>query len=160
MLDILRKCGIQAGGHTHAFGCNFSKDKIADVIRILAAELKSVPRELFAEDDKSNFKCLFKNAINIDMYKMLESFEPFGHRFEKPVFATDVEVVKAYKFGKQNNHTKFILKDNNGDQREIVAFFEMRDFRPGAKLQVNYTINWDSWEQEPSARIQQIFTKE
>ena len=156
MLQILKDCGIEAGGHTHAFGCSFQYDKIPEVVRKLSNHLNSLPDELFAEDDKSNFKITF-NQITQSLYKILEDFEPYGHGFERPVFASDVEVVKAYKFGKQNNHTKFILRDVNGDQREIVAFFETRDFIPGDKLQINYTLYWDEWNNDIGARAQQIF---
>ncbi len=158
MLQILRDCGIEAGGHKQAFGCNFEYKKIPEIVRKLSGKLSEIPRELFAEPDKSNFKINF-NQISEDLFKIINSFEPFGYGFEKPVFATDVEVIKAYKFGKQNNHTKFILRDINGEQREMIAFFEMRNFQPGMKLQVNYTLFWDEWDKKINARINQIFIK-
>ena len=158
MLSVLRNAGIEVGGHKQAFGCNFEYGKIPEVIKALVVGLKKVPRELFSEPDKSNFKITF-DQITLDLFKTVSSYEPYGHGFEKPVFATDVEVVKAYRFGKQNNHTKFILKDNLGNEKETVAFFETRNFSAGDKLQVNYALHWDEWNNEVGTRITQIFTK-
>ena len=158
MLEVLKKAGLEAGGHTHAFGCNFKYKEIPNVIKKLAANLNELPRDQFDEPDKSDFKVTF-NQIDKNLYNIIAQFEPFGHGFPKPVFATNVKVVKAYLFGKQKNHTKFILEDDNGDKREIVAFFESRGFKAGTKLRVNYKLHWDEWNQDVGMRIDQIFIK-
>jgi len=158
MLKILKAAGLEAGGHTHAFGCSFEYNKIPEVIKRLSGELNNLPREQFLDPDKSNFKITF-DMITLDLYNLLNSYEPYGHGFRKPVFATDAVVVKAFRFGKQKNHTKFILKDNANNEYEMIAFFETRNFKPGDKLQVNYELHWDEYNKQVGARIQQLFIK-
>ena len=158
MLEILMNAGIEAGGHKQAFGCSFKYVEIPQVVKHVNDRLKSLPRSQFLDPDHSDFKINF-DQITLDLFNMINSYEPFGHGFPKPIFATDATVVKAYRFGKQKNHTKFMLADINGNKQEVVAFFETRNFRPGNKIQINYKLHWDDWGKEVGLRSQQIFLK-
>lgn len=156
MLSVLRaipQCKV--GGHKQAFGVEFKYQDINSFVTNVYHSLNDMPDEVFKEPDES-FMDINISDITEDLYNIIKQFEPFGAGFPKPIFGMNVEVVKSYKFGKLKNHTKFVLRDNNGDETEMVSFFEQRPFAPRTKIRINITIEFDSWTKSIVGRIKKI----
>jgi len=157
MLSILQSTDIfiNAAGHKQAFGVTFYKHKIPNLITVINDHLNKLPSDTFKEPDESFIDIMFKD-ITSDLYHMIDKFEPFGAGYPKPLFGADVTIVSSNLFGKLKNHTKFILKDSNGDTTEMVLFFETRPFKKGDELRINFTIEWNSWSGQAVGRIKKI----
>ena len=156
MLDVLKKSGLcDAGGHKQAFGITIEKQNIGDLIKFVNEYLKTLPKSAKSEPDGS-FMDLTFDQITQELYELIDSYEPFGIGYPKPLFGANVTIRKAYRFGKQNNHTKLFLQDEIGNEIEMVNFFDTSIYSVGQRIRINYTIEYDNYLKRPTGRIKKI----
>ncbi len=156
MLKILQRLDyVQVGGHEQAFGVTFPKDKIKDFIIDNMKILSQFPDSDFTEPDQSIIDILFSDVTK-ELYDTIQKYEPYGKDFPRPVLGANATVKKAFLFGKQKNHMKFILEDIQNNTIETVKFFETGNFKPGDKVRINFTIEWDNWINDVTIRLKSI----
>ena len=96
MLGVLKKSGLcDVGGHKQAFGITIEKQNIGDLIKFINEYLKTLPKSAKAEPDES-FMDLTFDQISQELYDLIDSYEPFGLGYPKPLFGANVVIKKAY----------------------------------------------------------------
>ena len=122
ILDIFREIQEKhpemisyVGGHKVALGCGIPKDHINDVFKMLQEKMEEFPDEAFQSKKEANFYIDINDVavLDLDLYNDLLKFEPFGEKFEKPVFASYAYVKNIRIMGKQKNHMSLVLTDKN-----------------------------------------------
>lgn len=148
ILDVLRDNPYikNVGGHKQALGITIEEDKFNDFFIRLQEDIQKVPQEIL-KPPKKIFGYIPLNKLNWDFFEELNKFEPFGHRFKKPVFATRGIIKSASLMGKQRNHLKFILTDKKGFVKfDGVKFFETKVPEVGKEYIVYFTIDKDDYK--------------
>lgn len=101
----------RAGGHAQAFGFSIAQENVNgffDKISELFEAFKSSGEPVLNIDIE-----LQSADVTADFFKLLSRIEPFGKENEEPLFLMrDVELDSFSRFGKQNNHGRFILNTN------------------------------------------------
>jgi single-stranded-DNA-specific exonuclease len=138
------------GGHTQACGFSLAEDehvqKFAEALRNHAAA------KLVLGDLKPflNFECELKlDEIDWLLLDTLKSFEPFGDKNPKPLFATyGLKVINSSLVGAAQNHIRAILKAPSGKTQKFMGFYRgdlMGIMTPGAMVDVVYEIGSSEW---------------
>jgi len=160
ILEILKELqnkGLvkNVGGHKGALGIDIEKDKLnefyIELMKIINDE-KRFPESCFVDKKRPNFYISFSNLtiFDVDLYKHLEKWEPFGHRFPKPNFATIAKIANIKQIGKNKNHAIINLTDNNNlvFMKGLWFFFDENILKT-LKNDKEYIIIWipdiDNW---------------
>lgn len=145
----LKELYIDGGGHPMAAGFSIYSeniDKFAEKINKIAKPL--LTDEILSKKIKIDTELDFSD-INLDLYKCLSKFEPFGLGNSAPVFATvGVGVVQAKTVGRESKHLKLKLRQNE-DIFDSIYFGggEMySNLSPGTKLDIVYRIEENIWQ--------------
>jgi len=98
------------GGHQQAFGFTIHKDKIEN----LKEKIMNLMTDQLNEKTEYNIDLdIPLECINYDFINSLNLLEPFGHQNEECLFLTrNAELNIFKKFGKNNNHGKYIFNNN------------------------------------------------
>jgi len=124
LIKILAKSShllTRFGGHPMAVGLGLPKDKIAE----FQQEFEKHVREEISPSDISD--SISYDGL-VDLYELGDEFfqfypklGPFGHGNPQPSYRLNhVEVVKTFPI--KAGHTKGILRDQNGDTSDFIAF--------------------------------------
>ena len=86
--------------------------------------------------------------INLSLVNSLEKLQPFGVGNPQPIFYSEVVLLDAKLFGKQNEHLRLYVKDpeKNMYPLEIIAFGKGQLFNSlatGIKLSIVYAAEID-----------------
>lgn len=120
----LKKYFAKFGGHPQACGFTFTEDadltKFKDEFsQLVGTEIKKKKIVPILPVDA----VLDLNAINWDMYDLLQKFEPFGEANPEPSYwLKGLQVAGVDSMGAQNQHLKLLVKQDNGVARKIVGF--------------------------------------
>lgn len=125
ILDTLRHNPFieNVGGHKQALGITIKEEKFDDFYTRLQSDIQKVPEDIL-KPPKKIMGFIPLNKINMDFFDTLHSFEPFGHKFQKPVFATRGILKTARLVSKTKNHLSVTITDAKG----LVKFKGMRFF--------------------------------
>jgi len=148
ILDVLRDNPYikQVGGHKQALGITIEEEKFEDFYLQLQSDIQKVPPEILKPKRKVMGKIPI-NKINWDFFEVIREFEPFGHRFRKPVFLTEGILKSASLMGKNRNHLRFVITDEKGLVKfDGVKFFETNVPEKGQKYKVYFTIDKDDYK--------------
>jgi single-stranded DNA-specific DHH superfamily exonuclease len=167
ILKELQEKGLvkNVGGHKGALGIDIEKNKLNDfyieLMKIINDENR-FPESKFIDKKKPNFYISFSNLtiFDIDLYKHLEKWEPFGHRFPKPNFATIGKISSLRQIGKNKNHALINITDENNlvFMKGMWFFYDENIFK-NLKTDKEYIIIWipdiDNWggQEKLSLRI-------
>ncbi len=131
------------GGHKMAAGLGLKEENIAAFKAALNKEAESIPakdyipqEEILGEIDSS--------AIDFELLKLLEEFEPFGEANPRPRFlANNAQIVSIKKLGKEKEHAKIELRLNPQDSQtyDLMYFRCDEEFRAGQGISCSYTLN-------------------
>jgi len=157
ILKELQEKGLvkNVGGHRGALGVDIEKDKLnefyIELMKIMNNE-ERFPEYKFVDKKKPNFYISINNLsiFDVELYKHLEKWEPFGHRFPKPNFATVMKLRDIRVIGKNKNHAilNFTDKNNLIIIKGLWFFFNEEKFK---KLENDkeYVVVWlpdiDNW---------------
>ena len=114
----------QFGGHMYAAGMTLLPENYENFKNAFENEVKStIDPALLVEaisiDAKINF-----NDISPKLIRILKQFEPFGPQNMTPVFhsANVVDTGHGKTIGKENEHLKLFVKQNNGEGIPAIGF--------------------------------------
>ena len=156
------------GGHKGALGIDIEKDKFnnfyIELIKIIN-DKNRFPDYKFIDKKKPDFYISFSNlsVFDIDLYKQIEKWEPFGHKFYKPNFATIMKLSNVRIIGKNKNHAilNFTDKNNLVYLKSLWFFFDEKKLK-GLENNKEYLVIWlpdiDTWggKEKLSLRILNI----
>ena len=152
MIEFLRthtEHFINVGGHPMAAGFSVATEKLADLQRLLEDSAdKIITQEILRRSLKIDSE-LILSQITKDLYKEIQALAPFGIGNPEPTFASfDVEVKEFKLLGKDRNHLKLVLKQDESQTIEAIAFGmgELADkLKSGSKIDIAYTIDENVW---------------
>ena len=111
---LLAKCSqslISFGGHKEAVGLNIKLENLEAFTEQINEEFEKTCE--FKEID-STFGILDIKNVDYELIEILESFEPFGHKNEKPIFLLEnIKVQTAQNLGQDKKTLKLILDTPN-----------------------------------------------
>jgi len=102
------------GGHKQACGIGFKPESLNDLFLKLQEEASKLPKEQFKTKIVADFY-IGINQVHIwdtDIYYYLMKWEPFGHKFKKPIFKTRCFIKNYRIIGKNKNHLTLNITDN------------------------------------------------
>ncbi|MFO0703239.1 MAG: DHHA1 domain-containing protein [Patescibacteria group bacterium] len=109
------------GGHAAAAGLSISGANLPIFIEKATALAEGlISDEMLLPTMEADCE-LSLDLASIDLAKKIESLEPFGVGNEKPRFVISGKVENVQVFGKENNHLRFRLRDNN-NSLDFIAF--------------------------------------
>ena len=137
LVEIMEKtkhCFKEYGGHSCAGGFTLKEEFLFTIEEELSKSFNNISKQ---EEVNVNVDGKLKlDMVNNITYKNIRQFAPFGKENEKPLFVfSDLLVDEVIIFGKQNNHTKYILTDGN-KKVEAVDFFKKPKVEVGNKVNV------------------------
>ena len=151
ILDIFREIKEKhpewiehVGGHKVALGIGIKQEYINDIFSYLQEKLKEFPKEIFQSKKEANFFISLNDLsiLDLDLYDDLLKFEPFGQRFEKPVFITKARVQNVKTMGKQKNHMSFVLTDKSKYIKIKALWFFFDETKSNFKEDEEYYFIW------------------
>jgi len=161
LLSILKEIDnlfITLGGHEMAFGFSFKEEDailIDSHIDMRILELIENNHDLFDHnieyDGELNAKCL-----DVDLAKRIDSIEPFGMSYPKPVFKVKGEVLKKELIGKNKEHSQVFIRDNTGLPRKIMFFFQNPEVKGGDIINILITISMTMWKGRATPLIKAV----
>ncbi|MDT7687463.1 MAG: single-stranded-DNA-specific exonuclease [Acidobacteriota bacterium] len=152
MLNALTECAdlLEAfGGHAHAAGLSVRRENVAELRRRLNEHASRLPS---GEVDGASLEYdmeLRADALSLDLCAELESLEPFGAGWPRPVFVTrDLRVVGEPRVLKER-HLKFSVVAVGGRVQDCIwwggAERDTATPRPGASIELAYSVEPNCW---------------
>lgn len=117
------------GGHEGAGGFALDVQHILDLEQALNTALDTDRDDIVvATDEEITIDAILQPAeINPILYTTIRSCAPFGVGNPSPVVAVEGYIQRIEMFGKNNEHLKVILWDQQGTQIEAIAFYRTVD---------------------------------
>lgn len=104
---------LSYGGHKGAGGMLIELKNLPQLKSNLNALCKAIPKENFVSNDEI-LGILELKSVDFELLKILEFFEPFGHKNPRPFFEFHNVRVKSVKaLGKEGQHLKLVLDDED-----------------------------------------------
>jgi len=102
------------GGHNAALGLGVKKEYFNDFYVKLQQYMTKFKPEEFKSKKKADFYIGINqvNIFDLDLYYELLKWEPFGHKFPKPIFKTRCFIKSKRVIGKNKNHLTLGLTDD------------------------------------------------
>jgi single-stranded-DNA-specific exonuclease len=155
--EELKEFFLNFGGHAGAAGFSLSTVKRDDFIA--KAQLKA--KKMIKDEDLKRILEVDAEvpvrAWNLNLAKSLEVLKPFGVGNPYPSFVSDVILTQAQLFGKNHDHLKLIVKDNEKSSfpLEMIGFGKADFFTTlskGQNLRIAYQIDINRWNGKETLR--------
>ncbi len=147
---------VNVGGHKQALGITIKEEEFQDFFLRIQEDIQKVPAEIL-NPPKEVMGFIPINKISIDFFDTLAKFEPFGHKFKKPVFVTKGILKSARLVGKQKNHLSTVITDTKG----LIKFKGMQFFRttvPEVNREYNFYFKLDRDDFSGTGKVQLMLT--
>ncbi len=149
---------LEVGGHPMAAGFGLKEEKLDKVI----ARLQKLAKEKITKD-------LLKPGIDVSMIlpfslvnektvKAIQDFAPFGQGNREPLLGLkDVEVLKVFTMGADNQHLKIVGKGKDGVTPINFIFWRKgnlaEDIDPGDKIDVAGVLEINEWKNRKNIQM-------
>lgn len=152
MLDALTACADileNFGGHAHAAGLGVRRENVAELRRRLNANADELVREESDEPCLEFDLELEAGELDLELCGELESLEPFGAGWPRPIFVTrGLRIVGEPRVMKER-HLKFNVNTPDGRVHECIWWGGVEKAtatpRPGASIELAYSIEANFW---------------
>ena len=140
------------GGHKMAIGVSFKEENFRQIKELLNEKAKSMCHN---QDyiDSAILGILPFSEISLELFEMIEKFEPFGEANPTPKFLSkNVEVLFVGSVGKNKEHKRYKLKQGN----RIFWAIEFRShsqIEVGSKVDIIYTLQKNEFNNEISINL-------
>jgi single-stranded-DNA-specific exonuclease len=163
MNNVATHISLKGGGHGAAMGVNIAMKDFEefqerfDACVKAAAEEKNLPDNyfephvlldhIFQKDDLHWFD-------NDRILYHINRLEPYGQRFDEPVFGINAKVMSSRPFGKgvnENAHLNIDIRDTSGRSHSLVVFHYtrepwVRDLAIGQDYTFAVKLSYDNWK--------------
>ncbi|AIT09168.1 single-stranded DNA exonuclease [Candidatus Francisella endociliophora] len=112
---------IKYGGHKGAAGLTIKKqdfDKFYELFESQVIELVNQENIVLEPCIEYDFE-LDEQYFNLDTLTKIDSLEPYGREFEKPVFCNEFTIENFRLVGKDKNHAQLVLRYKNSSIKGI-----------------------------------------
>jgi single-stranded-DNA-specific exonuclease len=141
LYELIKSCDSLLngfGGHKQAAGLSINANKLDEFKTMINQNINHLQR---LEEDISTLSLGEFDISNVgtNVYKMVESFRPFGSKNQYPILSfINLEVLNITKMGKNKEFTKLVV-GNGIDVIEVVIFVDFDDVSLGDII--NFTAN-------------------
>ena len=147
---------LKWGGHKMAGGLSL---KIENFKEFQKSAFKTMER--FSKDDFQEKSKVFGELdildLDLELFSVLDKFEPFGNENEKPVFQLkDVLVKKSFRMGSEKQFQKLVV-EKNSKEIDVVVFSDIEDIQIGDKISFSYRPSLNSFRNKTT--VQAMFYK-
>ena len=152
MLDALTSCADlleNFGGHAHAAGLGVRRENVAELRRRLNEHAAGLVHEEGREPGLEVDVELPASELGLELCNELESLEPFGAGWPRPVFVTrDLRVVGETRVMKER-HLKFNVNTADGRVHECIWWSGVERAaatpRAGSRIELAYSVEANCW---------------
>lgn len=143
---------ISFGGHKSAAGLSLDvvnlkllKNKLSQCLESHTGDDNNITQDYLGQ--------LMLDDIDLDLFELINSFEPYGLENEKPLFLiSGVKVHKISFFGKKSEFSKLVVT-NNKVFKEVVFFDELLHIAEGSLIDIIASISKNSYNQEEKVQL-------
>lgn len=147
---------VKFGGHYMACGCSISFDKYNEFnVRMKEYANKNIDIENLVNYMSIDAELNLKN-IDLKLVDDVENLEPFGKGNEEPLFVSyGLEVVSATLFGKEMNHFKMFVSQDDATFMVVSwnsAYLD-EEIKQGDKIDLVYRLTVNEWMGKREIRL-------
>jgi single-stranded-DNA-specific exonuclease len=144
------------GGHPMAAGLSLEAEKLSEFRRKLAKTVeKMLAESQLAEAALQIDGWLPLEEANLELAEQLESLAPFGPGNEKLKLASrSLTVQSSAKLGKNQEHLKLTVADENGVTRQVLWWDGGSEELPTGKFDLAYTLRASDWRGVRQAQLE------
>lgn len=147
----------KTGGHKAACGVSVLVENLIPFWEQVQRDTAALHPDMYVDKTKDYLGKLNLRDIDYQLYQAMEQFQPFGHKFEKPMFIARGKFKKVSKMGKQKNHYSIVIEDGLGCELRAVWFFFTEELQAGKNYNFIFTINKDDYnKKDPEAIVLHI----
>jgi single-stranded-DNA-specific exonuclease len=153
---------LGSGGHPAAMGLRIKLKNLAKFQKAFDDVVKEQALEIGLDNDVFSPHVMIdhlfqENDLHLlnstDILSQVNRLEPYGQKFEAPVFAINGTLKDTKKFGKgvnENAHLTLIFRDSKGFERHATVFFYakqpwMNELAVGESFTLAVTLNYDDF---------------
>lgn len=150
----LREYCIGLGGHSGAVGLSIEA-------HCLQAFVKELGHCMVYEEvgEEGVLGKLEAGSVNMELFKILESFEPFGEGNPQPIFLIENLTLHAIKPLKNNQHFEYTLVDAHGVCLMGLEFFAPKILEVGQNIDIRAEIIRDCYRQRIGVKILEVIER-
>ncbi len=140
------------GGHKGAAGLGI----MAENLEVFRDGINSNVNEseLIGLKDESILGDLNLGEIDLEMIDILDKFEPYGQSNLKPKFISNLTISNTKIIGKNGEHLKLILFDEESDTyHNAVAFRCQESFEVNERVNVSYTLSKNDFNNRVTVQL-------
>jgi len=134
----------KTGGHKAAMAARIKVSDLNNFWLDLQKKTSNLDRSLFKDPSKEPLGILNFGDINDELYHLIDSYQPYGEGFQKPIFATKCKIIDIATISKDKNHYSMTL-ESDGYQFRAMWFFFTDKLSKGNIYNLAYTINKDDY---------------
>lgn len=152
LLSCASELLIGYGGHKSAAGLSLDVKNLEPLKAKLSECIKNNQTQAMSQN-QDYMGILDLNEVDLELFELINSFEPFGLENEKPLFLiSGVKVHKISFFGKKSEFSKLVVTHNK-IFKEVVIFDEILDIKEGCLIDIIATISKNSYNQEDKVQL-------
>lgn len=143
------------GGHKMAAGLSLDMQNIYTLAKAINESAKNIPDSDFLPKDDLLGK-IDSSSIDMELLNIFDMFEPYGEANKRPAFLIENAYIEDVKvFGREKNHSKIILKQNEHDisTLELTLFKQVFEIPDNKKITCSYTINRNEWNNRVNIQL-------
>jgi len=138
----------KTGGHNAACGVSFNVENLNNLWFELQQKTSALPRTQFIDTRFNITGYLDICKVDYTLFNEIEYFQPFGHKFEKPMFMCTGHFTELKKLGKDKNHYSMVFNTYTGCKIRAVQFFFSDELSKNKKYNIIYNIAKDDYNKE------------
>lgn len=143
----------KTGGHKAACAVSFPADKLMEFFNYSNDLVKSLPKEQYIDKSLDILGNLPFRLVSYSLFQQIETFQPFGKEYPKPVFECEGTFKKLSKIGKERNHYSMVISDGLGTEVRAMWFFFRQEASKKKRYNIKFTINKDSYNKDDPEAI-------
>ena len=131
------------GGHKMAAGLSLDAKALEAFKKAINREAERLDADDFLPSEAIIGE-LESGAIDFELLRILDAFEPYGEGNPRPRFLVrDAEVVGVKRFGSDRSHSRLNLRffGHERQTHELLAFRRILEYTPRERITCSYTIN-------------------
>lgn len=147
----------RTGGHKAACGVSVLTENLIPFWEQVQRDTAALHPDMYVDKSKDYLGKLNLRDIDYQLFMAMEQFQPFGQKFQKPMFIARGRFKTVSKIGKQRNHYSLTIEDGLGCELRAVWFFFTEELQAGKNYNFIFTINKDDFnKKDPEAIVLHI----
>ncbi|BAM11731.1 single-strand DNA-specific exonuclease RecJ [Helicobacter cinaedi PAGU611] len=151
----LQQYCLGLGGHSGAVGLSLESCQLGTLIEKLQETM------VYEEcDENETFFTLGVESVDMELFEILESFEPFGEGNPKPTFLLENLTIQEIKpLGREGKHFEYTLADSNGMCLAGLEFLAPTRREVGQCVDIHIELMRDYYKNCIKAKILEVFVR-